>query len=243
MTTSYLTPRTQHPFAADHHLSGAPDGLGVESSVTRISTWFGVAFGACQIAVLVAMSIFVLPKGGRPDDPALERGRKVLEAATAYRVGNFVFMASGVLLLGFLGAVHLRLRSADRTGVLPTIAVASGSLLALIWPLGAALHDVALDAAHSGADPRILAGWDSVAPFSLALSALVRVFFIGSVVVGLRLAGTAPRLQRLGLVLVPLSVVGSATLVSGALFPVLALSSLGYELWVMAVAWTWLRRS
>ena len=60
---------------------------------------------------------------------------------------------------------------------------------------------------------------------------------------GLRLSGTAPRLQRLGLVLLPLSVVGSATLVSGALFPVLALGSLGYELWVLAVAWTWLRRS
>ena len=57
------------------------------------------------------------------------------------------------------------------------------------------------------------------------------------------LAGTAPRLQRLGLVLVPLSLVGSATLISGALFPFLALSTLGYELWVGAVAWHWLRRS
>jgi hypothetical protein len=242
MTTTHLTPATEHPvpssLAAERHHPHEP-----ESPVTRLSTRFGVAFGACQIAVMIAMAIFVLPKGGSPDDPALERGRRVLEAATTYRVGNFVFMASGVLLLGFLGAVHHRLRRADSTGVLATVAVASGTLMALIWPLAAALHDVAIETATSGADPRILGGWDSVAPFALAFSALVRVFFIGSLVMGLRLSGTAPRLQRLGLVLLPLSVVGSATLVSGALFPVLALGSLGYELWVLAVAWTWLRRS
>jgi len=242
MTTNYLAPTTHEPFPARPFLDGLPDDPEPDSPVIRLSSRFGVAFGVCQIAVMVAMAIFVLPKSGSPSDPALERGRKVLEAATAYRVGNFVFMAAGVLLLGFLGAVHHRLRRVDRTGVLPTVAVASGTLLALIWPLGGALHDVAIEAATNGADPRILAGWDSVAPFTLALSAIVRVFFIGSVVMGLRLAGTAPRLQRLGLVLVPLSLVGSATLVSGALFPVLALSTLGYELCVLAVALTWLRR-
>jgi hypothetical protein len=242
MNTNSLATATHNHVPAGSTLDSAFDRCEPESPVTRISTRFGVVFGACQIAVMVAMAIFVLPKGGLPGDPALERGRKVLEAANSYRVGNFVFMAAGVLLLGFLGAVHHRLRRVDATGVLPTVAVASGTLLALIWPLAAALHDVALDAATNGADPRILAGWDSVAPFALAFSALVRVFFIGSVVLGLRLAGTAPRLQRLGLVLVPLSLVGSATLVTGALFPVLAISTLCYELWVIAVAWTWLRR-
>ncbi|MBI5090340.1 MAG: hypothetical protein HZB15_16195 [Actinobacteria bacterium] len=241
MTTT-ITPATHRPLTTGDDLDPTR-GNAAESPVTRISTRFGVAFGACQIAVMIAMSIFVLPKGGLPGDPAFERGRKVLDAATAYRIGNFVFMASSVLLLGFLGAVHHRLRRVDRTSVLPTVAVASGTLLALIWPLAGALHDVAIEAATNGADPRILAGWDSVAPFALAFSALVRVFFIGSVVLGLRLAGTAPRLQRLGIALVPVSVVGSATLVSGALFPVLALSTLAYELWVVAVAWTWLRRS
>ena len=167
-----------------------------ESVITRISARFGIAFAACQLAVMVAMTIFVLPHGGLPGDPPLARGQGVLDAETAYRIGNYVFMVAGVLLLGFLGVVHHRLRRVDNTGVLSAVALASGTLLALIWPLAGALHDVALDAAVAGADPRILAGWDSVAPFSLAFSALVRVFFIGSVVLGLRLAGTAPRLQR-----------------------------------------------
>ena len=70
---------------------------------------------------------------------------------------------------------------------------------------------------------------------------LPRVFFIGALVLGLRMAGTSPWLQRVGLVLLPVSLLGSATLVTDALFPVLALSTLGYELWVGAVAWHWLR--
>ena len=105
------------------------------------------------------------------------------------------------------------------------------------------LHDIALDSAVDGADLRLLAAWDAVAPYSLAFSVLPRLFFIGAIVLGLRMTGTAPWLQRLGLVLLPLSLVGSATLVAGAVFPVLALSTLGYELWIGAVAWHWLKTS
>lgn len=209
--------------------------------LTRISARFGVAFAACQLLVMIAMAIFVLPKGGSPDDPALTRGHHVLDAETAYRVGNYVFMISGMLLLGFLGAVSLRLRRVDPSGVLATVATAAGALLALIWPLAGMLHDVALDTASAGADLRILGGWDSVAPYSLAFSVLPRIFFIGAIVLGLRMSNSAPWLQRLGLVLIPLSLIGTATLLSGALFPLLALSTLGYELWVGAVAVHWLR--
>ena len=222
------------------------DGVTVvadSGSMARLSARFGVAFAACQVAVLVTMATLVLPRGGSPDDPALERGHNVLDAATAYRVGNYLFVISGVLLLGFLGVVSARLRAVDRSGVLATVAVGAGTLLAVIWPLAGVLHDVALDAASAGSDVRILAGWDSVAPYSLAFSVLPRVFFVGAIVYALRRAGTAPWLQRIGVVLLPLSVVGSATLLTGSLFPLLALSTAGYELWVGAVAWQWLRTS
>ena len=55
-------------------------------------------------------------------------------------------------------------------------------------------------------------------------------------------AGESPWLQRIGLAILPLSLIGSATLVADWMFPVLAISTLAYELWVGAVAWTWLRR-
>lgn len=211
--------------------------------VARMSTWFGVAFTACQAAVMVAMAIFVLPKGGSPDTPALERGQRVLEAADRYTAGNYAFMISGMLLLGFLGAVQLRLRRVDSTGVLATVAVAAGTLLAVIWPLAGVLHDVALDVGRSGADPRLLGAWDSVAPYSLAFSVLPRVFFLGALALGLRAAGKAPWLQRTAVVIMVVSLVGSATVVTDAVFPLLALGTLGYELWVGALAVHWLRDS
>lgn len=219
----------------------APPQTGFD--VARTSTWFGIAFTACQAAVMIFMSTVVLPKGGSPDDPALERGHRVLDSADLYTAGNYVFMISGMLLLGFIGVVQLRLRRVDSTGVLATVAVAAGTLLAVIWPLAGVLHDVALDAGRDGADLRLLGAWDAVAPYSLAFSVLPRVFFVGALALGLRAAGTAPWLQRTAIVIIVVSLVGSATLVSGAMFPLLALGTLGYELWVGALAWHWLRDS
>lgn len=207
----------------------------------RTSTAFGLAFTICQAVVMVSMAVFVLPHGGSPSDPALGRGENVLEAADLYRAGNYVFMLSGTLLLGFLGAVALRLRPVDTSGVLATTAVAAGTLLVLIWPLAGMLHDVALETAEAGTDLRILGGWDAVAPFSLAFSALPRAFFIGALVLGLRAAGAPTRLVGAGVVCLVLGLVGSATLVTAALFPVLALGTLAFEIWVGAVAWHWLR--
>jgi hypothetical protein len=213
----------------------------VGERITRVSTRFGIAFTVCQLAVMVLMATLVLPHGGSPSDPPLPRGQNVFDAETAYRLGNMAFMMAGTLLLGFLGAVYVRLKRADASGVLATVGVASGTLLALIWPMAGMLHDVALETASAGTDLRILAGWDSVAPYALAFSALPRLFFIAAIAFALRLEGAAPGLQRIGIALLPLSLVGSATMVTGAVFPVLALSTLGYELWIAAVAWHWLR--
>ncbi len=212
-----------------------------DRSLLRISAGFGLAFTICQLGVMVLMSTLVLPNAGSPSAPALQRGQGVLDAETAYRLGNFVFMLAGGLLLPFVGVVRARLREVDASGVLATVGVAAGTLLAVIWPLGAMLHDVALDTASAGADLRILAGWDAVAPYSLALSVLPRIFFVGAVVLGLQRAGSAPWLRRIGIVILPLSLVGSAVTVVGALFPLLALSTLLYEVWVGALAWHWLR--
>lgn len=210
------------------------------ASAIRISAGFGLAYALCQLIVMIGFSVLVLPKGGSIGEEPLHWGNDVLSAAAWYRVGNYLLILSSMLLLGFLGAIHARLRQADPSGVLATIAVGAGSLLSLLWPLAAVLHDVALNIADTGADVRMLAGWDSVAPYSLALSALARLFFIAAIALGLR-PGEAPWVRRIGIVLLPVSALGSATLLTGAAFPVLALSTLATDLWIGAVAVRWMR--
>ena len=222
-------------------LDRGTDPAAADRTLTRLSARFGLAFTLCQLLVMIAMAVLVLPRVGGPGDPAAERGQAILDVETAYRVSNYAFMVAGTLLLGFLGAVHVRLRRVDPSGVLSTVAVAAGTMLALVWPLAGVLHDVAMGAAAEGTDVRLLAGWDAIAPYSLAFSVFPRLFFVGALVLALRLAGTSPWLQRTGLVLLPVSLLGSAVLLTDALFPLLALSTLAYELWVGAVAWHWLR--
>ncbi|MFT3874106.1 MAG: hypothetical protein QM714_15930 [Nocardioides sp.] len=236
-TSPIATPKT--PVAA----VTPPDPVSADAQLTRISARFGLAFTICQLAVMIGMSIFVLPKGGTLGDTPTHWGHDVLDAETWYRAGNYAFVLAGTLLIGFLGAVHVKLRRADPSGALAAIGVGSGVLLALIWPYAAVLHDVALDVAMKGTDVRMLAGWDSIAPYSLAFSVLPRLFFIAVVVAALRLTGEAVWLQRIGIALLPVGLIATATLMFGGLFPILALSTLGYELWVGAVAWHWLRTS
>ncbi|WP_054813695.1 hypothetical protein [Nocardia arizonensis] len=207
----------------------------------RQSARCGVAFAACQLAVVAAMAVLVLPKGGSPSTAPLERGVAVLDAQQFYRVGNFALMVSGMLLLGFLGVVGARLRDGDRSGATATVAVASGTLVALLWPLAGMLHDVALETADTGADARILAGWDAVAPFALALSAMPRALFIGAIVLSTQSVPGERWLRRTGVVVLGASLAGSATLVHSGLFPALAVSTLAFQLWVGALAWRWLR--
>ncbi|WP_281690002.1 hypothetical protein [Pseudonocardia thermophila] len=201
----------------------------------RLSTRFGVAFGICQFATMIGMTLFVLPNGGAPGFD-VARGQGVHDAADLYRIGNYVCMVSGVLL-GFLGAVGTRLRRIEVTGTLGRRGRGRGRgrrrRRAAVRRGAARRRD---DTADAGADLRILAAWDSVAPYSLAFSALP---FVGAIVLALRQARTTPWLVRTGGVVLVLSAAGAATSLSGLLFPLLALSTLGLELWVIALSVTW----
>jgi hypothetical protein len=62
-----------------------------------------------------------------------------------------------------------------------------------------------------------------------------------AIVYALRMTGRSRWMQRIGIVIVVLSAIGTATSVTAVVFPALALGSLGYELWVGALAIVWLR--
>ncbi|MEV4233925.1 hypothetical protein ACIBJI_12670 [Nocardia sp. NPDC050408] len=69
-----------------------------------------------------------------------------------------------------------------------------------------------------------------------------RLLFVAAIVLSLRrMSAPGVRwLHRAGTAVLALSLAGSATLIHSALFPVLAVSTLAFQLWVGVVAWHWL---
>jgi hypothetical protein len=204
----------------------------------RTSARCGLGYAAGQLVMTVVFGVLVLPAAGPPDAGPLEKGKALLEHADLFTVGNYLLVLPSLLLVGFLGVVAARLRGADPSGTLAAVALAAGTLVALLWPLGAVLHDLALDTATAGVDVRVAAAWDAVGPYTLALSALFRTAFVVAVTVGL--VG-ACSLRRSGWAVAALSLLGSATLIADGAFAVLAVSTLAFDGWVAAVAWRWSR--
>lgn len=201
---------------------------------SRLTLGSGLAYVVIQLVMMVGFAVLILPLGGSPDAPPLEHGAKVLQVAERYRLGNFLMLLPAPFLLVFLGGAYTALRRSvgSEFGL---VAALSGTLVALIWPLSAILHDVALDTARFGTDLRILAGEDAIAPYALALSAVFRAVLLFALALGARAERSFPRLLApLGMVVAALGLVGSGVLVSGGLFPVLALSTLLFELWLGA---------
>ena len=114
--------------------------------------------------------------------------------------------------------------------------------MALMWPLGAVISDLELDLAQAGGDAVTVSVLDAIAPYSLALSAFARAVFVMALSVpilrlgkGLRMTGWS------GLVVASLSLLGTTTLVFGAAFPILALSTLLFDVWLLVFCALWLR--
>jgi hypothetical protein len=76
-----------------------------------------------------------------------------------------------------------------------------------------------------------------MAPLSLALSAFPRAVLLGATSLVLLDSRLSPRwIGWLGLVLAPLSLISTATLVIGELFPFLAIGTLIFAIWVLALS-------
>lgn len=206
-------------------------------SLTRPALVSGILYSVLQAAVLVYFAVLVFPGLGPVEAPAEQRARAYAELADVLRLGNYLIMLPAPFFLVFLGGAAGALGSAtgaDR--VLSTVTVAAGTIMAMLWPLAAVISDIGVLSALAGGDAATIAAMDAVGPYMLALSALPRAVLL----VGLSLtltdrAGPSRWAAWAGYGLAALSVVGSATLVNDQLFPVLALGTLLFELWVVVV--------
>lgn len=223
----------------------APGGNLVEtlSLWERLALVSGILFVALQLSAMIYFITLVFPRMGPPE--AVEQHLAFYrQHGEVLRLGNYLLVLPTPFFLLFLGGLSGILRRAeDGKGGLTTTAITSGAIVAILWPLSAVLNNIGIDIAQSGGDRATIVALDAVGPYMLALSALPRATLLAATATVLLYRQLAPRwVGWIGLGLGVISVIGSATLVLAALFPVLALSTLLFELWILVLSVTLLQK-
>lgn len=206
----------------------------------------GVLYGVVAILGAVFAMLFIFPDMASPDAPPAERVVFFIEHGERMLTGTYLLMLQVPLMLVFLGGLFARMRRAEGgSGVLSLIALGAGlvmtSMLYMGWMIAG---NITTFIAEEGGNPATVSAMDALAPMSLALSAFPRAILIGAVSFLVLERGIAPRwIGVSGLVLAAIHLAGTLTLVIGDIFPVLALASLVYTIWIMALSVSVLRRT
>jgi hypothetical protein len=205
----------------------------------------GIAFGALQLLAMVGFGVFILPKLGPVGAPAVERAAAYAEHGDLLRLGNYLLVLPTALFLLCLGGLHGVLRRAEGgSGAFTVAGLLAATAMAMLWPLAAIVSDVGIDIAQAGGDVVTVAALDAIAPYSLALSAVPRTVFLLTVSVVLISSRVVARwIGWLGVGAGVISLLGTGTLVNTSLFPLLGLSTVVFELWIIALCIALMRSS
>lgn len=211
----------------------------------RLALWCGVGFVVVQLAGLGFFTGYVIPQFPAIDAPVTERATFFAGHGSLMLTTNFLLMLAWPLLLLFSGGLYAILRRAEGSGgALAASALSAAIAVAVIISIGWTTSNViAVTVAQEGGDPATVAAFDALSPYSLALSGLPRaVMLIAASIVLLR-SHIGPRwIGWLGVVLSVISVAGAGTLVVVELFPLTALGSLLFDIWVLSLSVTLLRQ-
>ncbi len=202
----------------------------------RFSFASGTIYAIGQVGALAYFAVRVFPEMGPPDATA-QHVAFYAQQGQVLRLGNYLLMLPMPFFLFFLGGLFGVLRRIHGSSALSIAAVTAGAAVALLWPLSAVLNTIAIDIAQAGGDAVTISALDAIGPYALALSALPRAVLL------LATAGVFLHDQRAprwvtwsGVGLALLSLVGTATLVVEEMFPLLALGTLLFEVWIVALS-------
>jgi hypothetical protein len=112
----------------------------------------------------------------------------------------------------------------------------------MVWPIGIAVSDAGQGLAVRGLQPEAILAFDAVAQLVLGVAALPRAVLLVAAALGLRSSGTPGWVSWSAFGLAIVSLIGSATLLDPNLYPVLALGTLLFDIWIGASGAILLRR-
>ncbi len=205
----------------------------------RLGFASGVIFSLLQFGVMGYFITLVFPQMGPPEAVELHLAF-YRNQGEVLRLGNYLLMLPMPFFLLFLGGLFGLLRRMEgSSGPLAVSAITSGTIVAVLWPLSAVLNNVGIDIAQAGGDRATVTALDAIGPYTLALSALPRAVLLVAVSAGLIYGRFKPGwISWAGLALAMITLAGSATLVTRQIFPVLALGTMLFELWIVALSLT-----
>jgi hypothetical protein len=211
----------------------------------RIALGSGIVYGVLQLLAMFAFGMFILPNLGPIGLPAAERAAAYAEHGDLLRLGNYLLVLPTGLFLLWLGGLYGVLRRVEGGSATFTLAgVLAGTAMAMVWPWAAIISDIGIDIARGGGDAVTVSALDAIAPYSLALSALPRtVLLLAASVVLLTSRAVPSWIGWMGIGAGVLSVIGTGTLVDPVLFPLLGLSTVAFEVWIVLLSIALLRGS
>ncbi len=207
----------------------------------RFSLASGIIYAIGQVGALTYFAVRVFPQMGPPDATA-QHVAFYTQQGPVLRLGNYLLMLPMPFFFFFLGGLFGVLRRVQGSSTLSVSAVTAGAAVAVLWPLSAVLNTIAIDIAQAGGDAATIIALDAIGAYALALSALPRaVLLLATAGVFFHDQRTPRWIAWSGFALALLSLGGTATLVVGDLFPLLALGTLLFEVWIVALSMVLLR--
>jgi len=209
----------------------------------RLALASGIFFVAAQIATLAFNVAFFLTTHPPMDASPQETARGFAEHATMVSIGTYLYVLHLPFLLFFLSGLFGVLRRAEGgSGALSVSALGAGIAMVVIASMGALISSLTPTIGQLGGDGATVKAIDAMTPLALALSAFPRAVLLGAVSVVLLEGRIAPRwIGWTGLALGVISLVSTGTLLAPALFPFLAVGTLLFLLWVLALTVALLR--
>jgi hypothetical protein len=218
----------------------AQKGLGRQFRWERVALASGILFVAVQIATIAFNVVFFATTHPPVDASPQETARGFAEHATMVEIGTYLYVLQVPFWLLFLFGVLRRAEGGSEA--FSVSAFGAGVAMVVIASMCALISALTPTIGRLGRDPATVKAVDGMTPLALALSAFPRAVLLGATSVVLLDGRVGPRwVGWTGLALGLVSLVSTGTLLAPALFPLLAIVTLLFVVWVGALTVALLR--
>jgi hypothetical protein len=210
-------------------------------SFERWSLVSGIVASMLFIIGTILFMTVIAPDLPAIDAPVLDRASfyEAMGRTAVYRSVSYLGEAQMMFMLVFFGGLFGVMRRAEgATGALSFGVFGAGIASSVIAPLAILIEDhLMLGFAAAGVEPVIVASIDGLGPLSFALGGFPQAVILAGTSFVLHRRRQLPGvLAWIGYFLAITSLIGTGTLMRGAMFPISSLSMVLFRVWLLALS-------